>query len=163
MAYQVAAPDGAALLEEVLHVSVRALGGIAYVVSRHHEKVTVHDTAGPACSVGGLPHRLHGRAAEAVVRYILVAHGPCATGRRSLLLVSHLDSRRAIQELADWRRRLDAIVNMKGFEDDGHLHEYFEAEERERLIQELERMPKGSRSLRRAIEIVCPELVNGAA
>lgn len=78
------------------------------------------------------------------------------------MLMSHLESRRAIQEVADWRRRLDAVVDVRDFNDDGHLHEYLEPGEREQLIKELEQMPKGSRRLRRAIEIVSPELVNDA-
>lgn len=64
------------------------------------------------------------------------------------------------EELADWHRRLEAAVDVRDFEDDGHLHELFEPAERERLIQELERMPRGSRSLRRAIEIVSPEIAH---
>ena len=64
------------------------------------------------------------------------------------------------EELAEWHRRLESLVDVRDFEDDGHLHELFEPAERERLIQELERMPQGSRSLRRAIEIVSPEVAN---
>jgi hypothetical protein len=64
------------------------------------------------------------------------------------------------EALADWHRRLRAAVDVQDFDDDGHLHELFEPAERERLIQELERMPRGSRSLRRAIEIVSPEIAN---
>lgn len=64
------------------------------------------------------------------------------------------------EELADWHRRLESVVDVRDFDDDGHLHELFEPADRERLIQELERMPRGSRSLRRAIEIVSPEITN---
>ena len=64
------------------------------------------------------------------------------------------------ETLADWHRRLESAVDVRDFEDDGHLHELFEPEDRERLIQELERMPRGSRSLRRAIGIVSPEIAN---
>src|SRR5690349_6505982 len=45
---------------------------------------------------------------------------------------------RESEELADWHRRLEAAVDVRDFEDDGHLHEWFEPAERERLIQELE-------------------------
>ncbi len=67
------------------------------------------------------------------------------------------------KELEDWHRRLESVVDIRDFEDDGHLHELFEPEEREKLIQELERMPPGSRSLRRAIEIVSPGLIHDDA
>lgn len=63
----------------------------------------------------------------------------------------------------DWYRRLQAAIDVRDFDDDGHFHEYFEPADRERLIQELERMPRGSRSLRRAVEIVNPELVDDDA
>ena len=74
--------------------------------------------------------------------------------------ISHRSEKRETLELADWQRRLDAVVDVRDFDDDGHLYEYFETEERERLIQELERMPRGSRSLRQAIKIVNPEIVD---
>jgi len=79
------------------------------------------------------------------------------------LLVVGRKEKRESEKLAEWHRRLVAAVDVQDFEDDGHLHELFEPEERERLIQELERMPQGSRSLRRAIEIVSPELLNEGA
>ncbi len=75
-------------------------------------------------------------------------------------LVTERKEKREADELAEWHRKLEAAIDVHDFEDDGHLHELFEPAERERLIQELERMPPGSRSLRRAIEIVSPELLN---
>ena len=77
--------------------------------------------------------------------------------------ISSRKEKRESEELADWHRRLEAAVDVHDFEDDGHLHELFQPAERERLIQELERMPRGSRSLRRAVEIVNPELVDADA
>src|SRR5262245_9700584 len=74
--------------------------------------------------------------------------------------------RREQAELAaldDWYRRLQAAIDVRDFDDDGHFHEYFEPADRERLIQELESMPRGSRSLRRAVEIVNPEVVDDDA
>ena len=71
--------------------------------------------------------------------------------------------RTEIAQLDDWYRRLEAVVDVRDFDDDGHLHEYFESADRELLIQELERMPRGSRSLRRAIKIVNPKLVDDDA
>src|ERR1043166_6787598 len=49
-----------------------------------------------------------------------------------------------IAALDEWYRRLKAVVDVHDFDDDGHLHEYFEPADRELLIQELERMPRGS-------------------
>ncbi len=63
------------------------------------------------------------------------------------------------EALAEWQQTLKSLVDVRDFEDDGHLHEWFEPAERERLVEELQRMPRGSRSLRRAIEIVNPELI----
>ena len=75
-------------------------------------------------------------------------------------LISYRAEKRATSELVDWQRRLDAIVDVRDFADDGHLSEWFDKDERERLIQELERMPRGSRSLRQAIKAVNPEMVD---
>jgi hypothetical protein len=76
------------------------------------------------------------------------------------MFLSRVESRRTIRDVSDWDRRLRASVDVWDFEDDGHLYEYFEPDERERLIHELDRMPRGFRSLRSAIEIVSPDLIN---
>lgn len=78
-------------------------------------------------------------------------------------VISYRKDKRETLELADWRRRLDAVVDVRDFRDDGHFYEYFEPDERERLIQELERMPRGSRSLRQAVKIVNPDIVDDDA
>ena len=96
--------------------------------------------------------------AHTVLFWLLTA--PCILAVAGYKLLRHLENRRAVRDAADWHRRLMAVVDVRDFEDDGHLHEYFEPAERERLIQELERMPPGSRRLRRAIEIVSPELID---
>jgi hypothetical protein len=68
-----------------------------------------------------------------------------------------------IAALQDWYSRLDALVDIRDFDDDGHLHEYFEPAERELLLQELGRMPQGSRSLRKGIGLINPELTRDDA
>jgi hypothetical protein len=57
---------------------------------------------------------------------------------------------------------VNTLVDVRDFQDDGHLPEYLDESERRRVVEELERMPRGSRSLRRALGIVSPELVDDA-
>src|SRR5438876_236422 len=87
---------------------------------------------------------------------------PALLSGGSYMFLSHFENRRTMHEVRDWDRRLRAAVDVWDFEDDGHLHEDFEPDERERLIRELELMPIGSRSLRHAIEVVKPELTHDA-
>lgn len=75
------------------------------------------------------------------------------------MVLSHLESRRNQLEATAWIRRLNQLVDVHDFEDDGHLYEYLDRSERGRVLDELERMPQGSRSLRRAIGVVSPELI----
>jgi hypothetical protein len=58
---------------------------------------------------------------------------------------------------AVWNRRLQSFADINDVEDDGHLYEWFDASEWERIFSELERMPKGSRSLKQAISVVDPD------
>jgi hypothetical protein len=78
----------------------------------------------------------------------------------SYMLLEHLDSRRTEKDAAAWYARLMAAADVQDYVDDGHLHEWLDADERERLIQELQRMPPGARSLKRALGIVSPELID---
>jgi len=78
------------------------------------------------------------------------------------MLYSHFDSRRAKRRFSLWRHRLDSLVDLRDVKDDGHLHECFDDEEWDRIFQELQRMPAGSRSLRRAIEAIDPHFTNVA-
>ena len=64
---------------------------------------------------------------------------------------------------AEWYRSLDAIVDIKDCKDADCLYGYLEPDERKRLMQALERMPRGSRSLQKAVKIVSPELIDDAA
>ena len=58
-----------------------------------------------------------------------------------------------------WNRRLRLLVDVHDFDDDGHLAEYLDESERRVVIELLEQMPPGSRSLRTAIATVAPDLV----
>ena len=76
------------------------------------------------------------------------------------VLQSHRESRRMQRATASWLQQVDKLVDIDDYADDGHLAEYLDEAEQRRVIEELERMPAGSRSLRRAISIVSPELVD---
>ena len=74
------------------------------------------------------------------------------------MFLSARESRRTESEALAWLRKVEKLVDVHDYEDDGHLYEYLDDSERRRVIEELERMPAGSRSLRSAIGIVSPEL-----
>jgi hypothetical protein len=58
---------------------------------------------------------------------------------------------------ADWTRDLAALVDVdEEVKDRDCLFEYLEPNERQKLFYELRRMPRGSRSLRKAVELVDP-------
>ena len=75
------------------------------------------------------------------------------------MLASHRENRRTQRATLTWLARISELVDVRDFIDDGHLAEYLDAAEQRRVIEELERMPGGSRSLRRAIELVAPDLL----
>jgi len=78
------------------------------------------------------------------------------TGGGSILL-SRAQNRHAQRKYTDWHIRLKSLVDCGEIEDDGHLHEDFDDDEWNQIFSELAKMPKGARSLRRAIEVVDPE------
>jgi hypothetical protein len=73
---------------------------------------------------------------------------------------SHRDSRQTQRAIGDWLKHVHALVDVDDVVDDGHLPEFLNAEERRRIVEELERMPAGSRSLRRALEMVSPDILD---
>jgi len=75
------------------------------------------------------------------------------------MLLSHHESRQVQRDVTAWNRKVTQLADLHDFEDDGHLAEYLDHAERRRVIEELERMPPGARSLRRAIGTVAPELL----
>jgi hypothetical protein len=88
----------------------------------------------------------------------LLAAAVAAAGGAHMFL-SHRESRQSEVEISAWTRKLEQLVDVRDFDDDGHLPEYFDESERCRILAELERMPRGARSLRRAIGRVSPDLV----
>jgi hypothetical protein len=75
------------------------------------------------------------------------------------MLLTHRESSRTQHATLAWLRQVNELVDVHDFRDDGHLSEYLDESERRRVVEELERMPRGSRSLRRALGIVAPELI----
>jgi hypothetical protein len=75
--------------------------------------------------------------------------------------VSSNDSRKARRMYAQWQARLATVGALTDVPDDGHLYEWFDQPEWDRIFQALERMPPGARSLRAAIATVDPESVGG--
>ncbi len=74
-----------------------------------------------------------------------------------------IDRREANRDLARfkvWNAKLIELVDIDDFEDDGHLFEWFSEKEWNDIFQKLESMPKGSRSLKTAIETIIPEMKN---
>lgn len=72
---------------------------------------------------------------------------------------SHRESRQTQRATSDWLKQVHALVDVDDFADDGHLPEFLNADERRRIVEELERMPVGSRSLRRALDMVSPDIL----
>lgn len=77
------------------------------------------------------------------------------------MLLSHRESKRMQRKTLVWLRQINELVDVHDFQDDGHLSEYLDESERRRVVEELKRMPRGSRSLRRALGIVVPDVING--
>lgn len=75
------------------------------------------------------------------------------------MLLSHSESRRNQVAVTAWIQQINQLVDVHDFEHDGHLPEYLDESERRRVVEELERMPPGARSLRRALGIVSPTLI----
>jgi hypothetical protein len=80
------------------------------------------------------------------------------------LFFSYRNEAREESEWKEWQHSLHAAVDVRDFEiDERRLYNLLEPAERKRLIQELEQMPHGSRSFRRALEMVAREMVNESA
>ena len=74
-------------------------------------------------------------------------------------LSSH-EGRQTERATVAWLHQLYELVDVHDYRDDGHLAESLDERERRRIIAELRRMPAGSRSLRDALSIVSPELLD---
>lgn len=61
---------------------------------------------------------------------------------------------------ADWNRSLAALVDMEDtINDQDCLFNYLQPHERQKLLDQLRHMPRGSRSLRKAVELVDPDFL----
>lgn len=89
--------------------------------------------------------------------WLIVIPGVAAGGFYTVL--SRRDERREEGKVVAWNAKLAALVDVHDFEDDGHLHEDFTDAERLQVLSELERMPIGARSLKKAIGIVNPAIL----
>ena len=92
--------------------------------------------------------------------WLLVGSAMLSGGLYSL--TSHTQSKRVKRATLAWLQQVNELVDVRDFQDDGHWPEYLDESERRRIVEELERMPRGSRSLRRALGIVSPDLVDDA-
>jgi hypothetical protein len=71
---------------------------------------------------------------------------------------SRAESRASQDAWKAWQVRVDALAAIIDVEDDGHVYEWLDPPQWEEVFFELERMPINSRSLRKAMSIVAPEL-----
>ena len=73
---------------------------------------------------------------------------------------SSQESRQTEHATLAWLHQVHELVDVHDYQDDGHLSEYLDEADRQRVLDELRRMPSGSRSLRDALSIVSPELLD---
>lgn len=74
-----------------------------------------------------------------------------------LMWRSHLEAVASRRAFATWQARLQSLAPAMDVEDDGHLYEWLDPPQWEAVFAEIERMPRGSRSLRQAMSVVVPE------
>lgn len=74
-----------------------------------------------------------------------------------LMWRSHLESVASKRAFATWQARMQSLAPVMDVDDDGHLYEWLDPPQWEAVFSELERVPRGSRSLRQAMGVVAPE------
>jgi hypothetical protein len=74
-----------------------------------------------------------------------------------LMWRSHLESVASKRAFATWQARMQSLAPAMDVDDDGHLYEWLDPPQWEAVFSELERVPRGSRSLRQAMSVVAPE------
>lgn len=77
----------------------------------------------------------------------------------SLMWRSHMDTVKAKRVFSLWETRIRTLSPTIDVEDDGHLYEWLDPQQWDAVFSELEKTPKESRSLRRAMQVVAPEAV----
>ena len=73
-----------------------------------------------------------------------------------LMWRSHLEAVASRRAFAAWQARIQSLAPTIDVDDDGHLYEWLDPPQWEAVFSELERVPRGSRSLRRAMDVVVP-------
>jgi hypothetical protein len=76
------------------------------------------------------------------------------------MFLSHRENAEVERSVSAWNRSVRHLVDVHDFDDDGHLAEYLDESQRRVVIELLEQMPPGSRSLRTAVAAAAPELVD---
>ena len=71
-----------------------------------------------------------------------------------LMWRSHLEAVASRRAFAAWQARIRSLAPTIDVDDDGHLYEWLDPPQWEAVFSELERVPRGSRSLRRAMDVV---------
>jgi hypothetical protein len=72
---------------------------------------------------------------------------------------TRVENRRFAQEFNAWELRLRSLVDVNDVNDDGHLYEWLDPSDWEKVFLELEKMPQGARNLRAAINSVAPDVL----
>jgi hypothetical protein len=87
-------------------------------------------------------------------RVLFFAVGIFAGG--AYMWLERAENKRAREAGATWLARYNALADAHDVPDDGHLYEWLDDDEWERVFTLLEQTPPGTRSLRRAIKVVDP-------
>jgi hypothetical protein len=74
-----------------------------------------------------------------------------------LMWRSQMESVASKRAFTTWQARMQSLAPAMDVDDDGHLYEWLDPPQWEAVFSELERVPRGSRSLRQAIGVVAPE------
>ena len=74
-----------------------------------------------------------------------------------LMWRSHREAVASKRAFATWQARIQSLAPAMDVDDDGHLYESLDPPQWEAVFSELERVPRGSRSLRQAMGVVAPE------
>lgn len=69
----------------------------------------------------------------------------------------HVGRKASKRVLSEWEARFKSVAPIVDVDDDGHLYEWLEPAEWEKVFVELEKIPKESRSLRQAMERIAPD------
>ena len=74
-----------------------------------------------------------------------------------------LKERRETEAKPDWYREVDVVVDVKDLEDADYLYDNLDAIQQRRLLNQLKMMPRGSRSLLKAVRTVSPDFIDDDA